>query len=141
VRRDYVQTAQLFITVVEPNTVVAINDENSTWINTAVSGATLRNDFDPQNDNPLAFTGFIIGGISYTSGGHTVSGFDPNGNPVANAGSLTIYPDGTYSYNPASNFTGYINIPYSIQDANSNAAYATAWLRITVNPLRPLPTV
>jgi large exoprotein involved in heme utilization and adhesion len=74
-------TAPLLITVIAPNTVVAINDENSTWINTAVSGATLRNDFDPQNDNPLGFNGFIIAGISYTSGSHTVSGFDSQREP------------------------------------------------------------
>ncbi len=128
-------TAQLSITVIVPNTVVAINDENSTWVNTPVSGATLRNDFDPQSDNPLGFNGFIIGGIAYTSGNHTVSGYDSNGNPVANAGSLTINPDGTYTFTPALNFTGYINVPYTMQDANLNTAYDTAYLRITVNPL------
>jgi hypothetical protein len=43
--------------------------------------------------------------------------------------------DGTYTFTPANNFTGYINVPYSIQDANINLAFDLAYLRITVNPL------
>ncbi|MEJ7609773.1 MAG: Ig-like domain-containing protein [Ferruginibacter sp.] len=122
-------------TVVAPNSVLAGNDENSTWINTPVSGATLTNDYDPQGDYPISFLGFIIGGISYTGGTHTVSGFDATGAPVANAGTITINASGTYTYSPANNFTGVVTIPYSIRDANINAAYDTADLSITVNAL------
>jgi hypothetical protein len=132
---DLCDTATLIITVDAPNTVIAINDENSTWINTPVSGGTLGNDFDPQGDNPIAFNGFIIGGTSYTSGTIAISGFDMNGAPVPNAGNITINANGTYTFTPALNFTGVVNVPYSIQDNNINTAVDTANLRITVNPL------
>jgi Bacterial Ig domain/Bacterial cadherin-like domain/Secretion system C-terminal sorting domain len=133
--QDLCATATLTITIDAPNTVIAINDENSTWINTPVSGATLTNDFDPQGDNPISFNGFIIGGLSFTTGSQTVSGFDATGTPVLNAGSLAINTNGTYTFTPANNFTGVVIVPYSIQDANQNIAYDTANLRITVNPI------
>ncbi len=128
-------TAQLTITVIAPNTVIAINDENSTWVNTPVSGGTLSNDFDLEGDDPIAFSGFIIGGIAYTSGSHVVSGYDASLTPVANAGTLTINANGTYIFTPANNFIGVMNVPYAIKDANINTAYDTANLLITVNPL------
>ena len=127
-------TATLAISIVAPNSVLAINDENSTWVNTPVSGASLSNDYDPEGNYPLSFLGFIIGGVSYTNGTHTVAGFDNNGSPVANAGTITINANGIYLYSPANNFSGAINVPYSIKDAFNNAAYDTADLRITVNP-------
>ena len=132
---DLCATATLSITVDAPNTVIAINDENSTWINTPVSGGTLGNDFDPQGDSPITFNGFIIGGVTYTSGIRTISGFDMNGVPEPNAGTMTINANGTYTYTPALNFTGVVNVPYSIRDNNINTAVDTANLRITVNPL------
>ena len=132
---DLCATATLSITVNAPNTVIAINDENSTWINTPVSGGTLGNDFDPQGDNPITFNGFIISAISYTSGTHAISGFDMNGVPVPNAGTITINLNGTYIYTPALNFTGVVSVPYAIRDGNINTAVDTANLRITVNPL------
>jgi hypothetical protein len=128
-------TATLAITVDAPNTVIAINDENSTWVNTPVSGATLTNDFDPEGDLPLVFGGFIIGGTAYTSGTHTISGVDATGAPVPDAGTLTINADGTYTFTPANNFTGSINVPYVLNDSNPNTASDTAYLRITVNPV------
>jgi Bacterial Ig domain/Secretion system C-terminal sorting domain len=133
---DKCVTATLTITIVAPNIVVANNDENSTWVNTPVSGSTLINDFDPEGNNPLVFNGFIINGTAYTTGTYTLSGIDDNGMPVVNAGSITINTNGTYTFTPAVNFTGVVNVPYTIQDANPNAAFDTANLRITVSPLR-----
>ncbi len=128
-------TAKLYYNILSINTVTAVNDENSTWINTPVGGSVLNNDFDPEGDNPIQFNGFIKGGISYPTGSITVSGVNASGNPVANAGTLLINPNGTYTFTPANNFIGYIDVPYSIQDNNSNNAYDTAYLHITVNPL------
>ena len=71
-------TATLTITIDAPNTVVATNDENSTWINTPVNGGVMANDFDPESDAKI-FTGFIDGGIPVTSGSITVSGVDAAG--------------------------------------------------------------
>ncbi len=128
-------TAKLSYNILPLNTVTAINDENSTWVNTPVGGSILNNDFDSEGDSPIQFNGFIIGGISYTSGTITVSGVNASGNAVLNAGTIIINANGTYTYTPANNFIGYIDIPYSIRDNNSNAAYDTAFLHITVNPL------
>ncbi len=133
--QDKCDTARLYYTILAPNTVVAISDENSTWVNTPVSGSVLDNDVDPEGDTPIQFNGFIIGGVSYTSGTVTVSGVDASGNPVANAGTLLINADGTYTFTPANNFTGIINVPYAIQDGNPNTAYDTAILHIAVVPL------
>ena len=127
-------TAKVYYYIIPPNTTLALNDENSTWVNTPVSGATLSNDYDPEGNYPASFLGFVIGGVSYSTGIQTVGGFDDNGGAVANAGTLTINANGTYLYTPASNFSGVINIPYAMKDANINAAYDTADLRITVSP-------
>ena len=58
-----------------------------------------------------------------------------NGVPVPNAGTITINANGTYTFTPALNFTGVVNVPYFIRDNNINTAVDTANLRITVNPL------
>ncbi len=126
--------ATVTYTIVVPNTVNAINDENSTWINTPVSGGVMGNDYDLEG-NAKIFTGFIDGsGNPFTSGSITVSGVDATGAPVANAGTLTINANGTYTFTPANNFTGVVTVPYTITDDNANAASDRALLRITVNP-------
>ncbi len=132
--QDKCDTARLYYTILAPNTVVAVNDENSTWVNTPVSGTVLSNDYDPEGDTPIQFNGYIIGGVVYTSGTITVSGVDASGNPVANAGTLLINADGSYTYTPSNNFIGIVNVPYTIQDGNPNTAYDTAILHITVDP-------
>ncbi len=129
-------TATLSITVRPRNSTNAINDQNSTWINTPVSGGVLINDFDLQGD-AIVFTGFLDNpGVKNTSGSITVSGMDNGGNPVANAGTLSINSDGTYVYTPANDFTGVVTVPYTISDNNPNAAIDTAFLKITVNQLK-----
>jgi hypothetical protein len=126
-------TAKMFIYVKAPNTIVATNDENSTWVNTPVSGGVMSNDFDPEG-NAKIFTGFVDGGTTVTSGSITVSGVDVSGAPVANAGTLLINADGTYTFTPTNNFAGVVTDPYTIADDQSNAAIDTAWLKITVTP-------
>ena len=127
-------TAIVTYTIVVPNTVNAINDENSTSLNTPVSGGVIANDIDLEG-NAIIFTGFIDGsGNPNTSGSITVGGVDANGNPVANAGTLTINANGTYTFNPANNFTGVITVPYTITDDIANPATDRAYLRITVSP-------
>lgn len=129
-------TATLTINIVIPNTTYAVNDENSTWINTAVSGVTLINDYDLEAD-PLVFSGFIDNsGSAHVSGSITVSGNDVTGAPVANAGSLSISATGAYTYTPAAGFTGNMTVPYLVSDNNENPASDTGYLVITVNPLR-----
>ncbi|MDP3929792.1 MAG: Ig-like domain-containing protein, partial [Bacteroidota bacterium] len=121
------------IYIAPPNTVFAENDENSTNINTAVSGNLLTNDFDLEGDN-IDFLGFIDGLNLVQTGTINVSGVDVNGTIVANAGSILINANGTYTYTPALNFVGFINVPYSITDDGSPEAFDTAFLRINVVP-------
>lgn len=107
------------------NTLIANNDENISY-GTAVGGNLFVNDRDPQND-AFTVTSFVGGAVG-TAG--TIAGVDQNGNPVANAGSLTINSTGTYSFTPTAGFTGSISVPYTITDANG--APSTAVLTIDV---------
>ncbi len=118
------------------NTTYAVNDENSTWVNTPVSGDVTTNDFDLEG-HTQSFGSFLNqnGSGNPVASGVTVSGKDANGNTVNNAGTLTFNPNGTYTYTPANNFTGNISVPYSICDNGNPVACDTAYLDITVSPL------
>ncbi len=107
------------------NTVIANNDENVSY-GSAVSGDVDANDKDPQGNafTVTAVTGSTPGTL------FTVAGVDQNGNPVANAGTLVINANGTYTYTPAAGFVGSISVPYSITDALG--AISTAVLSIDV---------
>jgi len=85
----------------------------------------MANDLDPDGLNPA-----IINPIS--SG--TIAGVDENGNPVANAGTLTLNTDGTYSFTPTNGFTGIVIQPYTICDAGAPAACDDTELIINVIP-------
>ena len=136
-------TAYLFYNVLSTNTVIAVNDENSSFENTSVSAGVIENDYDPLSYNPnggiVLFDGFFIDGTIYTNGPITVSGIDVNGNTISNAGSLAFLSDGTgnYTFTPANGFIGTVSIPYIIHDneISPNTAYDTALLAITINPL------
>ncbi|MFM6926031.1 MAG: Ig-like domain-containing protein, partial [Ferruginibacter sp.] len=128
-------TATLTININIPNGTYAVNDENSTWINTVVSGVTIINDFDLERD-AIIFGGFIDNmGVAKVSGSITVGGYAANGSPVNNAGTLAIQASGAYSYTPASGFTGFMRVPYIIYDNKANPATDTGYLAITVSPL------
>jgi large repetitive protein len=104
------------------NTLIANNDENISY-GGAVSSTLFYNDKDPQND---AFTvtlfrydsnGDGLPDVNAAPGTVTVAGVSYNGDPVANAGSLTINANGTYTYTPSVGFVGKIDVPYIITDA------------------------
>ena len=129
-------TAKMFIYIKAPNTNYAVNDQNSTWINMPVTGGVMSNDFDLEGD-VIAFTGYLDNaGVAHKSGIITVSGVDENNTDITNAGTLNINVDGTYTYTPAGNFTGIVTVPYLITDNNPNAAIDSAYLKITVSPLK-----
>ncbi len=129
--------ATITYTIEAPNQVLAVNDENSTWVDVPVSGGVLNNDIDPEGNYPIIFSGFKnpATGLLVTSGSITIGGVDANGNPVANAGTLNINTNGTYTFTPASGFTGVASVPYTIHDSGLPEASSTATLRITVSPL------
>ncbi|MBP1663209.1 MAG: hypothetical protein H6Q19_349, partial [Bacteroidetes bacterium] len=107
--------------------IVAENDINQTPLNTPTSGQLLTND-----EGVTSITGATIGGNAFILGtAKQVSGVDDNGNSVANAGSLTINSNGTYTFTPASGFTGTIN-PVTYTGTGLNGATETAILSIEV---------
>lgn len=117
------------------NSTNAVNDENSTWMNTPVSGDVATNDFDLEGDTQ-AFGSFLNqdgSGTPITSGS-TVSGIDASGNPVADAGTITFNIDGTYTFIPSNGFVGNVEIPYNTCDNGLPTACDTAVLNITVSP-------
>jgi hypothetical protein len=115
------------------NITVAINDENSTWVNTSVSGNVMFNDFDVNGDLQI-LTGFKDPSNNWINTGDiTISGVDLNNNVVANAGTLSISSNGTYTFVPALNFSGIASVKYLITDNTSNSATDSAELKITVN--------
>ncbi len=74
---------------------VALNDDNNTLANVPVSGQILTNDFDPNGDN-ITVTPTVV-------------------TPPAN-GTVTLMPDGTYTYAPNPGFTGTDLWEYEICD-------------------------
>ena len=132
--------AQLTIVVIKPASVnsndnpIAQNDTGYTEINTALSSNILVNDSDPDG-NALTVTGATQGGTAIPVGTSTVvSGVNAAGNAVANAGTITIAANGTYTYTPANGFLGTVNpIPYTISDGNLGTANAVINLSVLPN--------
>jgi len=88
---------------------VANADTNSTQIDTPVDGNVLPNDYDPDGD-PITVT--------------------DNTNP--DNGSVTVNPDGTYTYTPDQGFTGEDTFEYTICDNQTPALCDTATVTIQV---------
>ena len=135
-------TATLTITITDnagngPN---AVDDFDSTNEETpitrnAANGVILPNDTDPDAD-PLTLTSFTNG--SNTSGpSGTIAG--------SNGGTFTLNADGSYTFNPGSDFqdlpvggSDTTSVNYTITDGNGG--FASATLTITVNGVNDLPT-
>ncbi|MCO5247398.1 MAG: Ig-like domain-containing protein [Chitinophagales bacterium] len=123
------------------NTTNAVNDENSTWVNTPVDGNVMTNDFDKEGDVQV-FESFIKQDgsgtpISGSGQGTLVNGVDANGNTVTGAGYLKFDGNGNYTFTPINDFVGTVSVPYTIKDKDNPAGVArdTAVLEITVSPL------
>jgi hypothetical protein len=115
------------------NTTNAVNDENSTWVNTPVSGNVVTNDFDREG-HVQNFGTFLNAALNPLTIGATIPGVDAAGAPVSDAGIITFDDNGNYTYTPASGFVGSVSIPYSICDVGEPQACDTAYLDITVSP-------
>jgi hypothetical protein len=90
---------------------VAINDVNTTLVNTPVSGNVLTNDNEPDGDALVINTTPVI--------------------PPAH-GSLVIYPDGTYVYTPDPGYTGTDKFVYEVCDANNPPMCDQAMVTIVI---------
>jgi hypothetical protein len=132
-------TAFLSITVdplpASGNSVIANNDEDLSYGN-AVTGNLFANDKDPKNN---AFTltlfsydtnGDRIPDVSTIPGTASIGGIDIYNNIIANAGTLTVSADGTYTFTPVAGFVGSIDASYVF--SNTAAAVATAGIHIDV---------
>ncbi len=112
-------TATVTITVDPVNDVpVAVNDVNTTIEDTPVSGNASNND-TPSGD-----------------GGNTWTLVGANGG--ASNGTVTMNPDGTYTYTPSLNFNGTDVFTYQVCDINNDCSTAT--VTITVNSVNNFPT-
>ena len=120
------------------NSVIANNDYIYTNGST-ISSNVISNDKDPENNT------FSVSAFNYDSNGDgtpdaagtlgsgmTVAGVTPSGAAVANAGTLTLNANGTYTFVPASGFVGTVSVRYTITDNGSVAADDQANLVINV---------
>jgi VCBS repeat-containing protein/CshA-type fibril repeat protein len=119
-------TAVLSITVTPVNDAPdAVNDTATITEDTPASGNLLGNDTDPDGD-PLTVTSFSIAGQSgtFTLGTPYV---------ISGVGTLTVNANGTYSFVPASNYTGAVPVvTYTISDGHGGTDTAT--LSMTMAP-------
>ena len=107
-------SATLYLTTLDINRVIALDDINSTLINVPVGGNVLTNDHDPESDQLLL-----------------------NQTPVVlpSYGTVVLNSDGSYVYTPSLDFVGKDTFRYSICDTGLPQACDTATVEISVLPL------
>lgn len=106
---------------------IAQNDTSFTEAGVTVSSTVLNNDSDPDGDalTVTSATGLTIGTAT------VVSGVNAAGTPVANAGTVQLNANGTYTYVPAAGFVGTVNpLPYVISDGNGGTATANIYITV-----------
>ncbi len=123
-------TSTVFLEVfpqVNPETpqVFANPDANTVESGQTGTGNVMSNDLDPDGLDPAVTT---------TLTAQTVVGVDEDGNLVADAGTLTLNSDGSYSFIPTGNFTGTVTQPYTICNAEAPAVCDDTQLIIDVIP-------
>lgn len=107
--------ATCYITVYpDNNPPVAVNDFNNTLVDTPVSGNVLTNDSDPDGDN-LSVNTTLVSGPSN--------------------GSVTILPNGTYTYTPNPGFQGEDTFVYEVCDNGIPPLCDEATVTISVIPV------
>jgi hypothetical protein len=97
---------------------IAVNDAASGNEETIITGTVASNDTDPNgNLNPNSFT--------------------TTDSPVH--GIITMNPNGSFTYTPATNFNGIDSVHYQVCDLGSPTLCSTATLVITVSPVNDAP--
>ncbi len=104
-------TATVYLTLFDPNEIYAQNDINQTFVNTPVSGNVLTNDKDPEGNSMTV-----------------------NTTPITNVknGTVVLNSNGSYTYTPATNFTGNDSFQYQVCDNGIPSVCDTAWAYISV---------
>ena len=114
--------------------------------------ATVTLSINPVNDGPLAaddaFTGDedtqIVGNVLLDNGNGVDS--DPEGDALsvvpaaittANGGTVSLLADGSFTYDPATDFNGTDSFTYTLEDGNGGTDTATVTL--TINPVNDGP--
>ncbi len=119
--------AQLNITVRDNSAPDASDDSATTLINTTLNEnapGVLDNDSDPDGD-PITVVSFYVSGNNYSAGSTA----------HLTEGDLTINSDGSYTFVPASGYSG--NIPVATYTISDGAEVDSANLSITVRPNNP----
>ena len=119
---------------------VAVNNSYVTSINTTVSGNVLPNDYDPDGD---MLTVIAHADGKYDSNGdgtpdtqlligtaQVVGGVNSSGQAVVNAGTLTQNANGTFTFVPATGFTGEVTYTYTLSDDNGGTDTATVTIYV-----------
>ncbi len=104
--------ATVILTVNPVNTTDAIDDINDTFINVAVDGNVLTNDEDAEGNTQVVTS-----------------------NTQPSNGTVTVNPNGTYTYEPATDFVGTDMFTYTICDNGTPQACDTANVVIEVSDL------
>jgi len=127
------------------NTIEAIDDVFSGCEEELISGNVLENDLDPQNDNLAVISiladinGDLMPDGVYEAGQPiAVGGMTETGIEVPRIGILTVYEDGTMTYeHEPYNFPGDVVFEYVVCDNGLPVACDTAQVRIIVDCIPP----
>uniref|UniRef100_UPI0035943CA9 Ig-like domain-containing protein n=1 Tax=Haliscomenobacter sp. TaxID=2717303 RepID=UPI0035943CA9 len=133
--------ATLYLTTLPVNVTYAENDINQTPINIPASGNVLTNDTDPQGDNQTVTSaradtdgdGLVDDNLPLGVA-TTIYGLNDAGVVVV-AGQVTLNVNGSYTYTPATGFTGDVPFTYTATDNNISPASDNATVTIEVIPL------
>ena len=123
---DTSSVTDTFDVVVKPlnDPPVAVDDFytvlGNTTLNIGPAAGVLNNDSDVEND-PLTVNTTPLSGPSN--------------------GTLTLNPDGSFTYTPTSGFSGTDSFDYEISDGNGGTAIATAFIDVSVPVTGPLNAV
>jgi hypothetical protein len=113
------------------NTLIANNDFNVTY-GTTIGGDITDNDHDPEGTDVFEVVSYqrdtdgdgVVDASGILGSATVAGGVDIYGNHWANAGSLNLAADGTYTFTPANGFSGLIKVEYIIED-NGTPSTAT----------------
>ncbi len=107
-----------------------------------MAGGAISVDISCDNSPPVAINDILNTVMDAAAGGNVLTNdYDPDGNPIRVAtspihgpshGSLTLNPDGSYVYTPASGFTGTDNFSYQVCDNGTPALCDTGFVTIEV---------
>lgn len=124
-------TANIYIDVLQGavnNHTFANDDAKTAFVDENISGNVLNNDTDPES-NMQTVTAVSVNGTPITIGNPTA---------IPSVGTITLNSDGTYLFDPLSNFIGSVTVGYKACDNATPAACDTANLYLTSVPELPL---